>query len=121
MTLRSYGGEHVGIAKEHPTAVWLFADDRQDVSRALLGRSALQRSHRHRKMIPAKGVVARDANLLNIGLALDAELPECRARGCRKGIPPAHRRLTRKQENDVLCHEAQNPLQIALCRGAQPT
>ena len=39
--LRSYRSEHVRIAEEHPTAVWLFAENRQDVSCTLLGRAAL--------------------------------------------------------------------------------
>jgi hypothetical protein len=38
------------------------------------------------KVIPAKGVVSSDMNLLNIGLAFDADLSKCRTEGERQKL-----------------------------------
>ncbi len=63
-------------------------------------------------MIPAKGVIARDLNLLNIGLAFDEAVSDCRARGRGKSLSTSHGRLAQQEEDDVLGYETENPLQI---------
>jgi hypothetical protein len=75
------------------------------IALAPLGRPALKWSHRQRKLIPAKGVVSNDVNLLNIRLAFDADLSKGRTEGASKSYPSSHRRLIRQEENRVLRYE----------------
>jgi hypothetical protein len=66
-----------------------------------VGQAALQRSRRQRKLIPAKGV-SSDMNLLNIGLAFDADLSKGLTQGGGKSFSSSHRWLIRQEENRVL-------------------
>jgi tetratricopeptide (TPR) repeat protein len=81
------------LGPEHPDTL----ATRNGLENAPLGRLALRRSHRKGKLIPAKGVVFDDMNLLNIRLAFDMDSPQVRTQGGCKSLSSAHRRLTRQE------------------------
>lgn len=111
--------QRMGIASEQPTAVGLFAVDRDSITGELPRFPAGARGHRQGVAASRVGDFADDHKLLQFADALDSNLLVSGQEVSRELIS-AERRLARTEEHGIVRHQAKQLDQIAGVDGIDP-
>jgi len=112
-------GQCVGVAGQEPTAVGLFAVDRDPITGELRRFPAGARGHRQRIPAPRVGDFADDHDLFQLAAAKNPNLLVSGREVAGKSIP-ADRRLARVEEHDIVRHQREQADQIAGVDGIDP-